>query len=137
MTRTRACINSYLRYTTGMVNFGSVMIGTADPKKLAAFYQKVFGKKADWEDGQWYGWQVGNTHFTIGSHSEVKGKAKEPQRIILNLDTKDVKKEFERIKKAGAKVIKEPYSPDEAHDMLIATFADPDGNYFQLTTPWE
>jgi predicted enzyme related to lactoylglutathione lyase len=31
-------------------------------------------------------------------------------------------------------VVKEPY---ELQGMWIATFADPDGNYFQLTSPWE
>lgn len=113
------------------------MLGTHQPKVLAEFYGKVFDKKADWNDANWYGWQVGNTHLTIGEHSEVKGKAKEPQRIILNLDTKDVIVEFERIKNLGAEVIKEPYNPGEAEEMLIATFADPDGNYFQLMTPWE
>lgn len=120
-----------------MLNFSSVMIGTMQPKVLAQFYEKVFERKADWTDGNWYGWQIGNTHLTIGEHSEVKGKAKEPQRIILNLETDQVEKEFERIKKTGAKVIKEPYNPGEAEGMLIATFADPDGNYFQLMTPWE
>lgn len=53
----------------------------------------------------------------------------------LWIDTNE--EEFERIKKTGAKVIKEPYNPGEAPDMLIATFADPDGNYFQLMSPWE
>ena len=42
--------------------------------------------------------------------------------------------EFARIKKLGAKVIKEPY---EMEKMWIATFADPDGNYFQLMSPWK
>ncbi len=117
-----------------MLNLSSIMIGTMQPKVLAEFYKKVFEKKADWSDGNWYGWQVGNTHFTIGEHSEVKGKAKEPQRIILNFETKKVKEEFERIKKLGAKVIKAPYEMEGA---WIATFADPDGNYFQLMTPWD
>ncbi|MEX2012822.1 MAG: VOC family protein, partial [Candidatus Levyibacteriota bacterium] len=70
----------------------------------------------------------------IGEHSGVKGKAKEPQRIIINLETNEVKEEFERIKSVGAKVIKEPYEMEGA---WIATFADPDGNYFQLMTPWK
>lgn len=112
------------------------MIGTKQPKVLAEFYEKVFAKKADWHDGNWYGWQVGNTHLTIGEHSAVKEKAKEPQRIILNFETKKVKEEFERMKNLGVEVIKTPYNPGEAQDMLIATFADPDGNYFQLMTPW-
>lgn len=120
-----------------MLNFNSIMIGTQQPKELAKFYEKVLGKKADWEDGSWYGWQIGNTHLTIGEHSEVKSKAKEPQRLILNFETSEVEKEFERIKKAGAKIIKKPYNPGEAEGMLIATFADPDNNYFQLMSPWE
>ena len=33
-----------------------------------------------------------------------------------------------------AKVIQEPY---EMGGGMIATFADPDGNYFQLMTPWD
>lgn len=110
------------------------MIGTMKVKELAAFYEKVFGKKADWSEEKWHGWQVGGCHFTIGEHSEVKGKAKEPQRIILNLETKEVKKEFDRIKALGATVIKAPY---EMENTWIATLSDPDGNYFQLMTPWE
>ena len=114
------------------------MIGTHQPKELAQFYEKVFDKAPDMQDGTWSGWQVGNCFFNIGEHSEVKGKAKEPQRIILNLETKDVEEEFKRIKKIeNAKVIKAPYNPGEAERMSIATFADPDGNYFQLMSPWE
>ena len=54
--------------------------------------------------------------------------------MILNFETKDVREEFDRIKGAGATVIKEPY---ELQGMWIATLADPDGNYFQLMSPWE
>jgi predicted enzyme related to lactoylglutathione lyase len=44
--------------------------------------------------------------------------------------------ESARIKQLGAQVVAEPYQPDGAPDgMLLATFADPDGNYFQLGTP--
>ena len=108
------------------------------PKELGEFYEEVFQKKPDWNDGDWSGFQVGNTHVTIGQHSKAKGKSKDPVRIILNLETSEVKEEFERIKAIkGAKVIKDPYNPDEAHDMLIATFADPDGNYYQLMSPWD
>ena len=47
-----------------------------------------------------------------------------------------MKADFERLQAAGATVVREPYSPDgmpdNAPEMLIATFADPDDNYFQL-----
>ncbi len=110
------------------------MLGSSQPKKLAAFYEKVFDKKPDMAEGNWSGWLVGSCFFNIGEHSEVKSKAKEPQRLIVNFETKEVKKEFARIERLGAKVIKAPY---EMGGMWIATFADPDGNYFQLMSPWE
>ena len=116
-----------------MLNLNSVMLGSHQPKVLAEFYKKVLGKSPDWEEGTWFGWQAGDCHLTIGEHSEVKEKAKEPQRVIMNFETKEVKKEFARIKKTGAKVIHDPY---EMEKMWIATFADPDGNYFQLMSPW-
>ncbi len=116
-----------------MLNFNSIMIGSSQPKVLAEFYKKVFCKAADWSDESWAGWQVGATHFTLGEHSEVKGTAKEPQRIILNFETKEVKEEYARIKGLGAKVVKALY---QMEGTWIATFADPDGNYFQIMTPW-
>jgi predicted enzyme related to lactoylglutathione lyase len=117
-----------------MLNLNSIMVGTAQPKALSEFYQKVFGKPADMAEAGWNGWQLGSTYLYVGEHSEVKGKAKEPQRIFFNLETSQVREEFIRIKGVGAEVIKEPY---EMEGMWICTFADPDGNYFQLMTPWE
>jgi len=118
-----------------MLSFSSVMIGSENVDLLAAFYAKVFGREADMHDGDYYGWSVGNGYVMVGAHSEVKGMSKEPQRIILNFETKEVQAEFDRIKAAGATIIKEPYSMGENN--LVATFADPEGNYFQLATPWD
>ena len=117
-----------------MLNLNSLMIGTMQPKVMAEFYEKVFAKKPDMVDGEWSGWQVGASFFGLGHHSKMEGKTKDAGRVMFNLETKDVKEEFERIKGIGAEVIKEPY---EMGPGWIATFADPDGNYFQLMTPWE
>lgn len=119
-----------------MLNLNNIMIGTPDSKVLAEFYGKVLGRPADLNEGdQWYTWKTGeNMSVSIGPHSEVTGQAKEPQRIILNFETAQVKEEFDRIKAAGATVVKEPY---EMQGAWIATFADPDGNYLQLMTPWD
>lgn len=119
------------------LNFSSIMIGSEDPKKLTVFYKKVFDQEPDWTDGDWAGFKVGDCMITIGPHSEVKGKNSSPERILLNFETFRVEEEFERIEKTGAKVIAAPYHPGEGEDMTIATFADPDGNYFQLMSPWE
>jgi hypothetical protein len=60
----------------------------------------------------------------------VHGQSKNPERTIMNFETSEVKGEFERMKGMGAKVIAEPYSMSADPDFLIATLADPDGNYF-------
>ncbi len=118
------------------------MMGSSQPKVMAEFYEKVLERKPDMAQDGWYGWKIGSSFLSISEHSEVKEKAQEPARIILNFETSQVKEEFARIKDiAGVSVIKEPYglSPDGSpgDSMWIATLADPDGNYFQLATPWE
>ena len=119
-----------------MLNLNSVMIGTKQLKVLADFYAKVLGKPAEMVDEKagFYGWQVGGSYFSLLDHSEMKGKTKDPGRVMLNFETSQVKDEFERIKKLGAVVIREPY---EMGGGWIATLADPDGNYFQLITPMQ
>ena len=117
-----------------MLNLNSVMIGTKQMKVLAAFYEKILGKPADMMDQEagFHGWQVGNAYFSILEHSEMGGSTKDPGRVMFNFETGQVKEEFERMKSAGATVIREPY---EMQGGWIATLADPDGNYFQLVTP--
>lgn len=117
------------------LNLSSVMLGSKQPKIMATFYEKVFEKPADMVQDDWHGWSVGSTYFSVGSHSEVSDKASDPKRMMFNFETSDVKEEFERIRGIeGAEVISEPYQLDK---MWIATLADPDGNYFQLMTPWK
>lgn len=122
--------------SSSTLNFNSILIGTAQPAALVEFYTKVFGRPADMSDGGYSGWQVGNCFLTIGEHSEVKGQAKEPARIILNFETKTVQAEFARLQQLGVKVIQEPYGMGDENGW-IATLADPDGNFIQLMTPFE
>ncbi len=116
-----------------MLNLNSIMVGSMQPEVLGEFYRKVFGRPSDMQDEGGYGWQVGSTFFIVRGHSEIHGMAKEPSRMLCNFETEQVKEEFERIKATGATVIKAPY---EMGPGWIATFADPDGNYFQLMSPW-
>ncbi|MDQ4133888.1 MAG: VOC family protein [Actinomycetota bacterium] len=121
------------------LNLSNIMLGSEDSRRLAEFYKSVLGAPdPDWSDeaGGWFGFRAGDGSLAIGPHSEVKGRNEQPGRIMLNFSTPDVKGEFERIKGLGAEVVAEPYEPDGGGGMLLCTFADPDGNYFQLTTPW-
>jgi predicted enzyme related to lactoylglutathione lyase len=121
-----------------MLNLTTIMISSEDPKALSEFYKKVLGEPG-WEDGGYVGWQAGSGMLMIGPHSEVKGRNEMPGRFIFNFETPDVKGEFKRIKDLGVTVQQEPYKPGgdggEGPEMLLATFEDPDGNYFQLASP--
>ena len=119
-----------------MLNLNSVMIGTKQPNALATFYEKVIGKPPDMVDKEngFFGWQVGSAYLSVLEHSEMGGSTKDPGRVMLNFETREVQEEFERIKALGAVVVRAPY---EMGGGWIATLADPDGNYFQLISPME
>src|SRR6266511_2183322 len=91
------------------LNLNNIMIGSAQPEVLGDFYTQVLDRAPDMKEAGWYGWHVGASWLSIGEHSEVKDQAKEPQRVIMNFETKDVPGEFGRIKASGARVVKEPY----------------------------
>ena len=120
------------------LDLNGVMVNSEDPKKLAEFYQGVFDKKPEWEMEGFMGWKLGSSFINIGPHSEVKGKNADSPRIMFMFTTEDVKGEYERIMKVdGAKSVAEPYKPGgEEDEMWLATLEDPDGNYFQLASPW-
>ncbi len=118
------------------MNFNSILIGSADPDRLVEYYTKLFGEPA-MADGGYTGWALGSGFVSVGAHSEVGGKNAHPGRLIWNVETADVKGEFERMKAAGAIVIAEPYSFEGYPDFmdrdlrrpgrqLLPTY-DPDG----------
>jgi predicted enzyme related to lactoylglutathione lyase len=118
------------------MNFNNILIGSADPERLAAYYTKLLGEPA-FSDGGYTGWQIGTGFVSIGPHSEVSGQNTQPGRLIWNIESADVKGDFERMKAAGAIVIREPYEFEGAPGSAIATLSDPDNNCFQLTSPFE
>ena len=118
-----------------MLSLNSFLLFSDNPKKLAEFYKQVFNVDPSWGEVDWTGFAVGAGFLAIGPHEKVKGKNTSPERMMFNLETSDVLGEFKRIKGYGVKVVKDPYHPMEATDMWVATFEDPDGNYFQLMSP--
>jgi predicted enzyme related to lactoylglutathione lyase len=120
------------------MRLSSVMIGSEEPKVLADYYTQVFGEPR-WNDGGYVGWQFdGTTGMAVGPHDKVTGRNAQPGRMIWNLESSDVAADFARLKDAGATVVQEPYeAAGEGSGMWVATFADPDDNYFQLMSPME
>lgn len=123
--------------TAVKLNMNGILIGTENPERLREYYTKLFGKPG-WDEGGYFGWQLGSGGVTVGPHDQVKGKNNAPGRVIWNMEASDVKGQFQELKAAGATVVREPYTMGDGSDgqqMWIATFSDPDNNYFQLMSP--
>jgi predicted enzyme related to lactoylglutathione lyase len=118
------------------MNFNSILIGSDQPERLVEYYTKLLGNPIS--DGGYSTFVLGSGGVSIGPHSEVHGKNPSPGRLIWNIESNDVKGDAERFKAAGAIVVKDAYRfEDMPGDFWIATFADPDDNYFQLVTPFD
>jgi len=120
------------------MNLNGLLIGSENPERLRDYYTKLFGKPG-FDEGGYFGWQIGSGLLTFGPHDQVKGKNTTPGRIIWNITAADVQAEFKKLKAAGATVVKEPYEMSDApgQKVTIATLTDPDNNYFQLMSPME
>jgi predicted enzyme related to lactoylglutathione lyase len=116
------------------VNLNGILLGSEDPQRLRDYYTKLFGEPG-WGGGDFSGWQIGSGWIAVGPHDQVKGPNAHPGRVIWNIESPDVKGDFGRLAAAGATVVQEPYQPGEAPESWIATFSDPDDNYFQLISP--
>lgn len=115
----------------------SIIIFSEDAKKLAEFYEKKVGLKVVLEaeigdvGEELYGFEVqSGGGFYVADHSEIKGKNKDSERILINFEVDDIEKETEKLEKHEVKKIRGIYHMQDYG--LIATFEDIDGNYFQL-----
>jgi predicted enzyme related to lactoylglutathione lyase len=118
-----------------MLNLSTIMINSENPTGLKDFYTKVLGEP-QWSGGDFTGWRAGSGMVLVGPHSDVKGTNEMPGRIMATFETTDVAGEFARITGLGGRAVQPPYHPEEADDEgMLATVADPDGNYLQLASP--
>lgn len=123
-----------------------ILIWSEAPDKLMTFYRDVLEleltekvdipKKGEIEADYGYEFKLTPTMYVwIGKHSEVKGKSREPVRIMHNLYTDEVEKWYQKVKAAGCKIlcppIKTPFYTEEK-PWYVSTFLDPEGNAWQF-----
>lgn len=113
----------------------SILLFSQSAKKLAAFYRDVVGLKMTFEgvmgeSEEVYEFKLKGMTLNILDHSDISGKAKEPKRFMMNLEVDDIEEEVARLKKKKVRVIADTYHIQDYG--YIATFEDPDGNYFQF-----
>ena len=104
-------------------------VNSEDPDGLVRFYQDIVGLEArsDLSPGAL---AAGTAILIVEGHSDVKGAAKEPQRLLLDFVVDDAIAEQRRLKSAGVRFVRDAY--EEPGVGVFATFADPDGNLCQL-----
>ena len=114
-----------------------VLLFSHDPEKLAGFYKEKVGLKATFEgemgeDGHtFYMFEMKEgSPLSILYHDKVKGTNTNPERMMLNFEVDNIEDEASRLEKAQVKKIADIYHIQDYG--YVATFADPDDNYFQL-----
>lgn len=114
----------------------AILLSSENARKLAKFYKELVGLKQTMEmeigdkGENGYEFELKGANLYILDHSEIKGKNKQPPRVMFNLEVDDMDKEVEKLKKNGVKVVQDTYHVEDYG--LITTFEDADGNYFQL-----
>ncbi|MCA9380703.1 VOC family protein [Candidatus Dojkabacteria bacterium] len=129
-----------------MFNTRNILFWSQNPDELVKFYQDVLEleqvSKTDipaqngLEKDYGYTLKISeNNNLWIGHHSEITGQNKDPMRRMINLNTDEVQKWFEKVKAAGCKIIQEPILTPfatEENPIYVCTWLDPDGNCWQF-----
>jgi predicted enzyme related to lactoylglutathione lyase len=109
---------------------GGVSIWSSDLNNLLPFYRDTLGLSVILESERFVLLGQPNAPaLGLGSHSEVSGQANDPNRIMVGLNTDDIRGDAERLKKAGVEFVEEPNQQD---GLMLATLRDPEGNLVQL-----
>ena len=105
-------------------------INSEAPQRLLAFYRDIVGLPAHPDANRESTLVAAAMEIVFDSHSEVHGRAPQPQRTLLNLFVDDLAAEQKRIEAQGVRFIRSAGREDWGG--VISTFEDPDGNYVQL-----
>lgn len=106
-----------------------INITSEDPRRLYEFYRDVVGLPVVEDMGEMT-LNAGGTFFGFDGHSQVAGRAKEPQRYLIDFMIADNAGETARLSGAGVPCLRN--AGVEYWGGIISTFTDPDGNYFQV-----
>lgn len=108
----------------------SVLIWTEDLGRLVPFYRDVLGLKPEMENEGFVVFQSeAGPQLGLGQHSQVKGRSKDPNRVMVDFLVDDCQAEYQRLQSQGVEFVR---PPSQENGVTIATFRDPDGNMLQL-----
>ena len=107
-----------------------VIIWTEDLDSLLPFYRDTLGLRPHSVRPDFVSFKWGGIRLGIGKHSEVKGRTREPHRVMVNLGVDDIHGEYAALTAKGVHFTR---LPEKEHwGGWVGTFSDPDGNTLQL-----
>jgi predicted enzyme related to lactoylglutathione lyase len=115
--------------------FDSICIWSEDPDKLAKFYEEKLGlqidSRIDIPRDKGISFKINDVVLFIGYHDQVKGRAKDPYRIMPGFVVDSVKETYEELAQKGVEfILPASSSPDSSY--WVATALDPEGNIIQF-----
>ena len=113
----------------------SVALWSEDNKKLAGWYRDTLGIPIraynPVPNDDCYDMDVGPNFFSIGKHDKVKGKSKDPYRMMIGFQVKSVGEVYKELERKDINWIAKPFlSPTGT--VWCMTLADPEGNIVQF-----
>ena len=112
------------------VNSFFLNLTSENPARLIAFYRDVVGLDPDPSSGEFAFHMGEGATLGIDGHSETKGRAKEPSRVLIDLMVDDITAAEEELKGRGVTFLRS--QGKEFWGGIISTFEDPDGNLVQV-----
>lgn len=104
---------------------GSILLGSADPRRLKDWYLAAFSPKED----QHGFLDFGGVSVLIDGRDDVAARNPNPGRVVFNFHVSDAAAVAAHLTELGAPWV----APVERRrDGLFGTVADPDGNYVQI-----
>jgi len=105
-------------------------------EELAKWYQDVlklpFKQQSTLPTDTFIAFDFGNNWFWIGKHDKIKGKNKDPYRIMIEFYVESITDAFDELKKHNVEFIAEPFPDPLGGDGWCMTFKDPEGNILQM-----
>ena len=112
-----------------------ICLWSGNYEKLAKWYEDVLGftvqRRLTLPNDTGVDFDFAPTYFYVGKHDKVKGKNKDPYRIMIGFNVENVIKTYEELKKKQVTFIAKPFAGPPG-GFWCMTIKDPEGNLIQF-----
>jgi predicted enzyme related to lactoylglutathione lyase len=112
-----------------------VGVWTEHYEELIDWYKTVLGftvkSKTELPDDTCTDFAFGDNYFFIGKHDRVKGKSRDPYRIMIGFNVESVTRAYKELPLEKVTVIAPPFEAPPG-GFWCMTIADPEGNILQF-----